>query len=326
MKNYLLLAVYSTTFFNSLFSIENETDFSLSAPNSEIIFPSSTPSLAPHYPLPKEPINPNLAAFLSMLYPGLGHAYIGDVQTAGCLVGGSTLALGTTTCGKLLQDEALFSSGSVVYGNTWLYGIYAAYRDVRIANGSSGFSYKMPTDSFADLVSAPFNPSILKKPEVWGGTIGALLCAFSVGYLAYSNISIQPHALSASGGSNLKPILALPVGIGEEAFFRGYLQSQLCESYHPALAITLSSLVFGAAHIGNAQGLSKEERHNYYAFSLPLISAIGGYCGYLAHKNNSLKEAVAVHTLYDLALFSIAMLAQEASIAEEKGFSISIPF
>lgn len=333
MKNYLLLAVYSTTLFHSfhLSSIENDIEFANTESHAEINLkhPTTTisyPPLEPHYEAPPKTASPNVAALLSMLYPGLGHAYLGDMKTAGYLAGGATLATGTSVYGISIHDQTLFNSGSVISGNTWNYGVYAAYRDARMANGSSGYSYKMPQDSFIDLLSAPFRPSILKKPEVWAGTLGALLAASSVVYFAYAESSIQPRNLSASGASGLHPIVALPVGIGEEAFFRGYLQSQLCEMCHPVIGITLSSLIFGAAHIGNAMGLPRKDRNRYYAFSLPLISALGGYCGWLTHKNNSLKEAVAVHTLYDFALFSISAAAQEASIGEEKEFSISIPF
>lgn len=335
MKNWILLAVYSTTFFNAAIGdpvaidlIDTPKTEELVAINATLSNPNPI-SFTPTDPiLPTRKVNPTGAVLLSALFPGLGHVYLGDMQTAGALAGTTSLAYSATVLGATSDSEAFFSSGPIILQNTWSYGIYAAYRDARIQNGQSGYSYKMPTDSFSDLATAPFRFSILKKPEVWGGVLGALAIGFTVISFAYprEQVRIQPNGLSLSG-SSIKPLMALPVGIGEEALFRGYLQSQLSESFHsPSAGIAVSSLAFGAAHIPNAQALPKQDRWRYYAFSLPLITSLGLYQGYLTHKNGSMQESVAVHTLYDFVLFSIGALAGEASTAEGTGFSMSIPF
>jgi len=118
----------------------------------------------------------------------------------------------------------------------------------------------------------------------------------------------------------------LPVGLGEESFFRGFLQSALSETFNPLTGIILSSLLFGAAHIPNAQGLEKAERWRYYTFSLPLITGIGAYCGWLTNKNHSLQESVALHTWYDFIIFSISALATETAATGRPGFAFAVPF
>ena len=117
-----------------------------------------------------------LTVSLSSLWPGLGHAYLGDFKTAGTLFGSSGLFISLSSLKN--SNESFRDSNSNMLQNTWLYGIYAAYRDVRAYNNNRDYSYKMPTDSFADLAYAPFQWSVLKKPEVWGGFLGALRYSF----------------------------------------------------------------------------------------------------------------------------------------------------
>ncbi|NGX45806.1 MAG: hypothetical protein K940chlam2_00986, partial [Chlamydiae bacterium] len=169
-----------------------------------------------------------LTVSLSALCPGLGHAYLGEYKTAGSLFGSSALfaTFGTNEIG----GEDFRSSNLVAWQNTWFYSMYAAYRDVRAYNGDVGYSYKMPTESLADLAWAPFQWSVIKKPEVWGGFLGALTVGAGIGYLILSQRDNAELKLSTS---STFPLLAFPVGIGEESFFRGFLQPMLAERVTP---------------------------------------------------------------------------------------------
>ena len=96
----------------------------------------------------------------------------------------------------------------------------------------------------------------------------------------------------------------------------------------PIGGITLSSLIFGAAHIPNAAEMSQDDRRRYYTFGLPLITGLGAYFGWLTYKNNSLKESVAVHAWYDFILMGLGALASEAVVPTGRPthFSLAIPF
>lgn len=277
----------------------------------------SMPVLKPH-----SYKSPFLAVGLSGLFPGLGHVYLGDMKTAGGLLGTTGLSVGAAAALNSREFDA--TTILLTVQNTWIYGMYAAYRDVRMYNGQTGYLYKMPTDSFADLALAPFSWSVLKKPEVWGGLLGSFALAAGVGYLAFSN-DAHIHA-SLSSERMLSPLIAFPVGIGEEAFFRGFLQSQFSEWSTPVGGIILSSIMFGAAHIPNAWSLEVEHRRNYYTFVVPLLTAFGIYDGWLTYKNHSLKESVALHAWYDFLLFTIGAVAGEASITGNASFALEIPF
>jgi membrane protease YdiL (CAAX protease family) len=144
----------------------------------------------------------------------------------------------------------------------------------------------MPTESFKDLALASFQWSVLKKSEVWGGFLGMLALGGAISYFARPKTPAASHLVcSLSHARFITPLAAFPISIGEESIFRGFLQSALLESLSPWGAITTSSLVFGAAHIPNALAIDSGERWRYYAFSLPLITTIGGYLGYLSYKN-----------------------------------------
>ncbi len=273
--------------------------------------PDALPALNLH-----PPKSSFLAVSLSTLMPGLGHVYLGDMKTAGSLIGVTGLGVGGATF--LHSKETSF----VTLQNTWCYGIYAAYRDVRLYNGQSGYSYKMPMDSFDDLAGAPFSLKILRKPEVWGGLLGKFALAFTVAYFALPKESA--HSYSWKGG--LKSFVAFPIGLGEESFFRGFLQSRLSETFTPIGGIILSSLLFGAVHIPNAHGLAPENRRGYYTFGIPLITLGGAYYGWLTYKNQSLRESVALHTWYDFILMTLGSLAGQAAITGGAKWVLGLPF
>lgn len=262
-----------------------------------------------------------IAVSLSAIFPGLGHIYLDDPKTACGLMGTSGISLGIIHSPNP-NEFSLETARSTLIASSF-YGLYAVYRDTRLYNGVSQYSYPMPTDSLTDLATAPFSWSVLKKPEVWGGVLGSLGLATAVVYFGYMRgAKLEMNSAAATP----MPFIALPVGVGEEALFRGYLQSALCETLNPLAGIILSSLAFGAAHIPNAQSFSSANKRRYYTFSLPLITGIGAYCGWLTHKNRSLKESVAMHTWYDFVLFSLSALAEQSAATGRPGFAFAVPF
>jgi len=279
---------------------------------------SESLEVTPNITLPARKKSTFIAVGLSALIPGLGHTYLGDLKTAGSLFGSS----GAAHTLNILSDsnEPLRISSFVAAQNLSFYGIYAAYRDTHLYNNDIK---NIPIDSFADLSTAPFNFKILKKPEVWGGFIGAISLAAIISKVAYKSAS---HVRCDISSNEIMPLAALPIGIGEEAFFRGFIQSSFYDALPPWGAITASSLIFGLTHIPNAVLLDEKDRWRYYSFSLPFITTLGAYFGFLAYKNNSLKESVALHTWYDFTLFLIDALVVQSSIKWKKEFSFSFDF
>ena len=199
--------------------------------------------------------------------------------------------------------------------------MYAAYRDARTFIHDTGYIHPMPKDNLNDLIKAPFQWSVMKKPEVWGGIIGMLGVGIGVSYF------LMPSTPASVGGSNMLPINAFPVGIGEEAFFRGYLQSAAYETLGTWGSITLSSLLFGAAHIPNGLAINNQVlQKRYFQVAIPLITTYGVYFGWLTHKNTSLKESVAVHAWYDFTLFLASYTLVRSAINQTPTFAVAFNF
>jgi len=264
--------------------------------------------------------SPTIAVLSQLLIPGLGHAYLGDYKTAASLFGSSALGYG-----GLFNKHTEYAGSSVVQ-TSMFYGIYAAYRDARLYNSNLRYSYKMPTDSFKDLCFAPFNPKIMKKPEVWGGLLGDFALVVAVAYL-YDKLDMHVHRKISI--KDIQPLEAFGVGISEESLFRGYLQSTLSENLNPASGIILSSLAFGAAHLTNTIGMDHQERRGYYAISIPYITLGGAYYGWVAYKNRSIQETVALHGWYDFVLFTLDRIFDRSlkhEVFGQRSFSFSLTF
>jgi CAAX amino terminal protease family. len=73
-----------------------------------------------------------------------------------------------------------------------------------------------------------------------GGLLGKLALAFTVAYLALPKESVRSS--NNYWRSGLQPFVAFPVGLGEESFFRGFLQSRLSETLTPLGGIILSAI------------------------------------------------------------------------------------
>jgi membrane protease YdiL (CAAX protease family) len=134
----------------------------------------------------------------------------------------------------------------------------------------------------------------------WGGTAYALLlCIPMLAFLAFS-MRTQWASLSrlrdeltekvAPIFANCKlpdlALIALFAGVGEEFFFRGWLQSFLTDKFGVWPGILVASLIFGLAHYLSLT-------YAFYAF------LTGLYLGVIYQTSGSLYIVMIVHALYD---------------------------
>jgi membrane protease YdiL (CAAX protease family) len=87
-------------------------------------------------------------------------------------------------------------------------------------------------------------------------------------------------------------LVALSAGIGEEALFRGVLQTALSDPLPTWAAIAAVSALFGVAHWVNLT----------YAL---LAGAVGAYLGVLYLVTDNLLAPIVAHALYDLIALSV---------------------
>ncbi len=100
-------------------------------------------------------------------------------------------------------------------------------------------------------------------------------------------------------------LISIMAGIGEEVFFRGFLQGSLGRVVNPWIALALVSVLFGVVHMVSIG----------YAIVAGLL---GAYLGMLLLLTGNLFVAVAVHTLFDfVALLVISRMT--LSPASEPG-------
>jgi membrane protease YdiL (CAAX protease family) len=76
-------------------------------------------------------------------------------------------------------------------------------------------------------------------------------------------------------------------GIAEEAAFRGYIQSALEERAGPAVAILITSLLFGLIHLSHGIG--------YALPRLPYYVAVGAIYGVLTWRTGSILPSLVIH-------------------------------
>jgi hypothetical protein len=285
------------------------------------------------------PVSPTLAAGLSLLCPGCGYFYLGQPARA---VGYLSGAAGLIAAGVVVIDHSpLDSDGDRSQGrgmplltaaqDLWFYGVYATYRDARLA-GDAGARYPVAREDVGDLLFAPFNPRVLESPWVWAGLPLMLTAAVGASY-AFSKAGSSSESMTtsmrtlgdgggvqffgkhygtASGfvlGDAYNVGLYLPVGVGEEALFSGVVQAELSET---PLGLwggwAVGSAIFGAAHAINYIGV--QDGFEKAALAVPYLTLTGSYLGFLyIHSNFSLKQGAAVHFWYDFLLGTLDFIA-----------------
>jgi membrane protease YdiL (CAAX protease family) len=94
------------------------------------------------------------------------------------------------------------------------------------------------------------------------------------------------HAPSGAFAVVSTMVLGLVAPIVEEMLFRGYVQRRLLERWPPAVAIAVSTLMFGAAHLDPGEGL--------------MAAVIGVWLGIVAWRCGSIWPSIACHATQNL--------------------------
>jgi CAAX protease family protein len=191
---------------------------------------------------------------------------------------------------ELVVSEAGLWSG--LFGTCWLtsrrYGTGSVRKDFRLQFRRTdiliGLGASLVARCFSVLVLIPF----LHALKAAGNPDSSLDSVTSLGWFGWL-------------------ILALVSCVGapffEEMFFRGLLQGQLVERIGPAIAIGISAIVFGSAHIANDPGIG--------GLLLALsVGAAGVVLGTVRHLTGRLGSSMVTHALFNtMALVILAFVA-----------------
>jgi membrane protease YdiL (CAAX protease family) len=283
---------------------------------------------------------PKVASGFSVLCPGCGYFYLGRPERAIAYLGTTAALIGA---GLAVQSSSpLERDGSALvhdpgramplFGaaqDLWFYAVFASYRDARLARGDLGARYPVAREQLPELLLAPFNPRVLKSPWVWAGLPAMLGAAIGASYVishaTETRASLSMRTLADGGGVQFfghhyatapgvalgeayDASLYLPVAVGEEALFRGALQSGLSESLGAGGGWATASAIFGAAHTFNF--VFDEGGAKTAALAVPFLMATGGYLGYVYMRSGfSLCRGVALHFWYDFLLATFDFVA-----------------
>ncbi len=165
-----------------------------------------------------------------------------------------------------------------------LYSGYAAYRDAR-ARDNSGFRTPAPRESLGDLAVSPFSFKYLARPTTFIPLAiqAAALYRYKDRKDAYG---IYRHRDVSTGDLHTFNLIANEwTAVGEEAFFRGFLNNEFSNRYGDGWGVVASSTIFGLAHTGQGQTANALQ-----------ATAAGFYFGWVHQKNGfEAGEGVALH-------------------------------
>jgi membrane protease YdiL (CAAX protease family) len=94
----------------------------------------------------------------------------------------------------------------------------------------------------------------------------------------------------------LSIILSVIPALVEESLFRGYLQRRFLQRWSPAVAISVSTLLFAVMHMDSPQHIIA-------------VVPLGVVTGLLAYRTNSVKPGMLVHAIHNTGVVGFAALA-----------------
>lgn len=284
---------------------------------------------------------PWLAATASAVVPGLGFVYLGEPARGAAYFGVESAELAAivvtlSESGYDPDDSATFDRAQRVVlpylwlQNTHLVGVYDAWRTARLRHPQEKF--RTPTPGLSGLLRAPLRGKTLLRPEVGLPLAGVAIAGltFSLVYDGeatfwesqrlplFSREVDRWHA--AAVGESYWIATFYSVGIGEEALFRGVLQTTLEERFGPTWGWVLASVIFGSLHALNAP-----ESWQTMAAAATVTGSIGAYLGWLYQRDGyDLTAGTFFHVWYDVLIGTTFFLADPQH--QPFSASISIPF
>jgi membrane protease YdiL (CAAX protease family) len=278
---------------------------------------------------------PNLA----LLFPGAGQLCLGQTERGAIMGSVAAAEIGATVAAAVETRDADHPAVELpvaAVSDLWVYGIF----DMVLIRQRASAELYVPRDTPSDLVAAPLNLQVMKRPGVWIGLGLALAVGIGVSVATASDEDFHPeHAGDDPNlfGKHVNAPYGYPLGfaagaglfgqvaLAEESVFRGYLQSALSRAWGENAGWVAASLVFGAAHIGNVLDADEDDRNRYLLTAIPVITATGFYMGWLYRDSGySLAPSTAMHFWYDLLLSStFFVLDPENSLFSAR---IAVPF
>jgi membrane protease YdiL (CAAX protease family) len=257
------------------------------------------------------------STYWGLLFPGVGQLCLGRTQEGAAIASvavadaAAASVAAVRTEGPALEHPAV-SVPLLAFQETYLF----AAANIAIREDLANRKLYAPQDSLADVAAAPFNLEVMKRPEIWAALVGGVAAFVGASFLIEDDLTVAnaggdanvfgktlPFAAGGPLGLAAFAGLDLQVAVGEEALFRGVVQSGLSREVGETGGLLLGTLIFGAMHVGPAFTLEGEERRNFLRYKLPAVVAAGAYFGWLYQRSDySLAPPTAMHFWFDFLL------------------------
>lgn len=175
----------------------------------------------------------------------------------------------------------------------------------------AAFGYLAYTDRDAREFIPVRWPSLKELGIIVGAAIGALVLVILFANIVLTFVETEPA--SNTGGETVRdnpgivpyliPFVFLLNGPGEELLFRGVLQGRFRETYGPALAIVLASLMFAPAHILSLSGSIQAA-----ALTISFLTVPSLVFGAVYEYTDNFVVPALVHSIYNSILFGSVYL------------------
>ena len=183
--------------------------------------------------------------------------------------------------------------------NTAFYSSFDAYRVATLSRNSvrsisAAEVIPVSTETLTDLSLAPFTPDVFLDPFVITPLAAAGLYLLGRGSANRANRDLSFYYYADDVNTSLLAGSAFikqeSVAVGEEAFFRGVINTETTRYFGPYYGVAASSVLFGAAHTGEGNTAG------------PLFASVYGlYLGFLhLHKKGQLRYGVALHYWWNM--------------------------
>lgn len=144
-------------------------------------------------------------------------------------------------------------------------------------------------------------------------TVSVAWASLVVGSLFFGRTPSGDTITNAVAGASLHTItlvsilLCVIAVVVEECLFRGYLQRRFLERWSPAVAISVSTLLFAIVHLDSLQ-------------HIVAVLALGSVTGLVAYRSQSVRPSMIVHALHNVAVVGFTALAPvlAANIGQER--------
>lgn len=160
------------------------------------------------------------------------------------------------------------------------------------------------TASWAQLVACVLGAS--------GLSLGAGSLYDAVATKRGGTLESMSTALAQSSGLEMiaaAAVVGVAGPIAEELFFRGYVQTRLAQRWRRWIAVTVSSVIFGAMHMDLVQG--------GFAF------AIGLFLGWITERFGSVRPAIVAHVMNNVGfVVTSALLTGPGSLTRSLAFGV----